>query len=69
MLVAISKKSRVNATKGFKQFLHLSAHYNPTKIKCSKVAYIDTVMHKNWGLPSIAGAAGRSSMAGSGAGS
>jgi hypothetical protein len=29
-----------------KQLLHLSAHYKPTNIKCSKVAYINTVMHK-----------------------
>jgi hypothetical protein len=31
----------VHATKGFKQLLHLSAHYKPINIKCSKVAYIN----------------------------
>jgi hypothetical protein len=34
-------ESRVHATKGFKQLLHLSAHYKPTNIKRSKVAYIN----------------------------
>jgi hypothetical protein len=46
---------------GFKQLLHLSAHYRPTRIKCSKIAYINWLCikpglaFKSWGCEEILG--------------
>jgi hypothetical protein len=52
---------------GFQPIPTLNAQYKPTNIIV--VNSIITVMHKNWGLLLDVGAAGRSSVAGLGAGS